>query len=88
MEEGKAFMRDERSARELLVQFMTKTSDGLTGYQSAMGALDREHQGLVSLNTTRLKTLLLPTEGAVRNDGVFDWRDAVAHQIANQNGGN
>jgi hypothetical protein len=88
MDEGKTFMRDERSARELLAQYMTKTSQGLTGYESTMMALDREHDGLVSANITRLKALLRPTDGAVRTDGIFDWRNAVAHQIANPNGGN
>lgn len=87
MPEGVAFMQQERQGRELLVQYMTKTSDGLIGYQAAIGQLDREHQGLVTLNNARLSTLMQPSEGAIPNDPAFNWEPIVANQAAQQNGG-
>jgi hypothetical protein len=87
MPEGINFMKQEREGRELLVQYMTKTSDGLAGYENATAALGHEHLGLVALNTTRLKTILQPSEGVIPNSSMFNWRDAVAHQIENQIGG-
>jgi hypothetical protein len=88
MEEGKAFMQQERQARELLVQYMTKTSDGLVGYQTAVEAIGSEYLKLAALNTQRLRTLMHPSEGAIPNNPVFNWEPIVANQIATQNGGN
>lgn len=88
MPEGVAFMQNERQSRELLVQYMTKTSDGLTGYQTAIAALGQEHHGLVTLNSRRMQSLLRPQEGAMPNDQVFDWHQAVDYQLAHPTGGN
>lgn len=80
MPEGQTFMQNERQARELLVQYLSKTSDGLSGYQTAIGQLGREHHGLVALNSQRLKALLLPHDGPVRNDPIFNWQNVLDQQ--------
>ncbi|WP_433165236.1 hypothetical protein [Kribbella sp. CA-247076] len=78
--ESGMFMQQERQARDLLAQFMTKTSDGLQGYQSAILRLGEEHKGLVHLNNQRLSALLKPGDGPVQTDPAFDWRRAVDYQ--------
>jgi hypothetical protein len=85
--ESKVFMQQERQAREMLVQFMTKTSNGLDGYHGAATQLKNAHQGLVHVNNTRLKALLRPTDGPVRSDPAFDWHQAVTHQLHPEIGG-
>ncbi|WP_350279201.1 hypothetical protein [Kribbella sp. HUAS MG21] len=86
--ESKLFMTQERQARESLVQFMTKTGNGLDGYHSAVTQLRIEHEGLVHLTRSRLQALLRPQEGPVRTDPAFDWRRAVQHQLHPELGGN
>lgn len=80
MPEGADFMTQERQSRELLAQYMTKTSDGLHGYQSAVGQLDNEHRKLVTLNTSRLRKLMQPHDGEMPNDAAFNWRNVLAQQ--------
>jgi hypothetical protein len=81
MEEGKAFMANERQARELLVRYMTATSQGLTGYRTAVSAIGQEYQGLQHLTTGRMQALLRPQEGPAPVDPVFDWQRVVAAQL-------
>lgn len=78
MPESRTFMGQVHEARELLVQYTTKTSDGLTGYENVTAAIGHEHLGLVALNTQRLKTVLHPSDGAIPNSTIFDQHTAVA----------
>ena len=87
MPEGQAFMQSERQGREKLVEYMTKTSDGLHGYQSAIQTIGSEYAGLVQLNKSRLQALLKPNDAAVPVSPVFDWHNAVKYQIENPPGG-
>jgi hypothetical protein len=86
MTEGRDFMTKERQGRDLLAQYMTKTSDGLTGYQNAVGALGHEHLKLVTLNTKRLKTIMYPTDAPVPTDSAFDPALVLANQAAEKGG--
>ncbi|MDX6238211.1 MAG: hypothetical protein QOG10_3026 [Kribbellaceae bacterium] len=81
MDEGKAFMANERQARELLVRYMTATSQGLTGYRTAVSAIGQEYKGLLHLTNGRMQALLRPQEGPASVDPVFDWQRVVAAQL-------
>jgi hypothetical protein len=85
--ESKEFMKLERTARDLLANFMTAVANGLDGYHQAGQKLMQEHEGLVHLTRSRLQTLLRPSEGPVRTDPAFDWRRAVEDQLKNHPGG-
>lgn len=87
MEQGATFMQKERQARELLAQHMTKTSDGLTGYQTAVASIGEEHKGLLQLTDQRMRTLLRPHEGPMATNDAFDWQDVLAYQAQHPDGG-
>jgi len=72
MEEGQAFLQNERAARELLVQYMSKTSEGLTGYRTAVSAIGQEHQGLIQLTNSRMQALLKPHDGPTAVNPIFE----------------
>ncbi|ADB29878.1 hypothetical protein Kfla_0759 [Kribbella flavida DSM 17836] len=80
MQEGEEFMRQERQARDLLAQYMTKVKNGLGGYGTAVEALGQEHDKLTQLTTRQMQTLLRPQEGPVPLDPAFDWRRALTAQ--------
>jgi hypothetical protein len=86
MPEGIAFMKNERQARELLVQYLSKTSDGLQGYQSAVQQIRDQYGNLVAVNKQRLQALLQPHDGPVPNSPVFDWHQALQYQTENPGG--
>ncbi|HET6297636.1 MAG TPA: hypothetical protein VFG33_29900 [Kribbella sp.] len=72
MEEGQAFLQNERAARELLVQYMSKTSEGLTGYRTAVSAIGQEHLGLIQLTNSRMQALLKPHDGPTAVNPIFE----------------
>jgi hypothetical protein len=74
-------MANERQARELLVRYMTATSQGLTGYRTAVSAIGQKYQGLQHLTTGRMQALLRLQEGPAPIDAAFDWQRVVAAQL-------
>ncbi|GAB2565949.1 hypothetical protein [Kribbella endophytica] len=71
MAEGAAFITSEQQARQTLGQFMTATSQGLHGYQSAAGATHQNYAGVITANTATMNALLKPPTGPITTDPRF-----------------
>lgn len=63
MAEGAAFLTSEQQARQTLGQFMTETTQGLRGYQSAAAATHQNYAGVITANTATMNALLKPADG-------------------------
>ncbi|MEV6283165.1 hypothetical protein [Kribbella sp. NPDC051770] len=66
MAEGAAFLTSEQQARQTLGQFMTETTQGLRGYQSAAAATHQNYDGVITANTATMNALLRPPTGPGR----------------------
>jgi hypothetical protein len=71
MAEGAAFVASEQQARQTLGQFMTATSQGLRGYQSAAAATHQNYAGVITANTATMNALLKPPAGPITTDPRF-----------------
>ncbi|MEV8378396.1 hypothetical protein AB0P21_37000 [Kribbella sp. NPDC056861] len=80
MEEGRQFMTQERQARDTLAQFMSQTSEGLHGYQTAVGAISQEYNNLIALNNTTMNALLQPGKTPAAVNPIFNWPDVLQRQ--------
>jgi hypothetical protein len=66
-------MAQERQARDMLAQYMTQTSIGLHGYQTAVAAIGGEYSDLIVRNNSTMNALLRPGGAPVETNPIFNW---------------
>ncbi|WP_328333232.1 hypothetical protein OHA70_16035 [Kribbella sp. NBC_00382] len=70
-DESKVFMTQERQARDTLAQYLTQTSQGFHGYQTAVASISDKYGHLLAVTTARMNALLKPSDHAVPTNPVF-----------------
>jgi len=74
-DESKVFMTQERQARDTLAHYLTETSQGLHGYQSAVAAIGDQYGHLIAVTTARVNALLRPGTDPVSTNPIFQLWD-------------
>ncbi|MFC9687718.1 hypothetical protein ACFTSF_04210 [Kribbella sp. NPDC056951] len=81
MQEAKDFMTDERTGRNQLADYLTRTSDGAGGYKGAVDAVTTIYANHSHTSEQRILALLKKEEGPVPIRGGFvDWTPALEYQ--------
>lgn len=81
MDEAKTFMTDERTARNQLAEYLTRTADGAGGYTSAMTSIATVYSTHSHTSVERIQALLKQDDGPVPIRGGFvDWSYALQYQ--------
>ena len=81
MDEAKQFMADERTARNQLAEYMTRTSNGAAGYKSAVDSITTSYVHHSDVSVQRIQSLLKQQDGQVPIRGGFvDWTYAIQYQ--------
>ena len=81
MKEAQEFMTDERTGRNQLADYLTRTADGAGGYGSAMRSITTIYANHSHTSVERIKALLKEHEGPVPIRGGFvDWSYALQYQ--------
>jgi hypothetical protein len=91
MEEGVVLRQRETDARNLLAEHMTRTANGVGGYQAAAGEIARQYSTLRAVTTETMRQILRPTDAPPGQDQIFDPTRVIAEKNTvppDQAGGN
>lgn len=81
MEEAQVFMTDERTGRNQLAEYLTRTADGAGGYKSAVESIATTYANHSHTSVERIQALLKQDDGpAPIRSGFVDWTYALQYQ--------
>jgi hypothetical protein len=81
MDEATKFMENERTARNQLAEYLTRTADGAGGYTTAMNSIATIYDTHSRTSEERIRALLKADEGRVPIRGGFvDWSRGLQYQ--------
>ncbi|MFI5736311.1 hypothetical protein ACIA49_39720 [Kribbella sp. NPDC051587] len=81
LKEAQEFMVNERTARNQLAEYMTRTSNGAAGYKSAVDSITTSYTNHSNVSVQRIQALLKQQDGPVPIRGGFvDWTYALQYQ--------